>query len=361
MHGRLCVGTPVPGWRQYGILSASVQTTAYAARSEDLGYRIWFERRVTPELMPFVPPSVDMLGPGQDDDPPAGISTARAAIAARHDYDDTLFDRAPDLLGVFRTGIGYDTVDLEAATRRGIAACNVPQGPTVPTSEHSVALLLAAAKQLVRSSDRLRAGAGNYFSKNGAMELDGKTLGLVGFGRIARRVGAVGLALGMEVLALDPYLPDEAFPAEVERARTLEELLGRSDAISVHIPMSADNSRMFNAGTFAAMKKGAVFVNAARGGLVDHDALIGALDSGHLSGAGLDVTDPEPLAPDHPLLHRTDVIVTPHVASATPEARERMFSGAVRQALMVLDGQRPPHLLNPDAWPGVLGRLAAAR
>lgn len=323
-----------------------------------MAYRIWFERRVSPELMPFVPSSVDMLGPGRDDDPLAGIAAAQAAIAARLDYDDPLFDRAPDLLGVFRTGIGYDTVDLEAATRRGIAACNVPQGPTVPTAEHSVALLLAAAKQLVRSGDRLRAGTGNYFSRHGAMELDGKTLGLVGYGRIARRVGAVGRALGMAVLAYDPYLPDEAFAPDAERARTLEELLGRSDAVSVHIPMSAGNARMFDAGTFATMKKGALFVNAARGGLVDHDALIGALDSGHLSGAGLDVTDPEPLNPDHPLLHRSDVIVTPHVASATPEARERMFSGAVRQACMVLDGRRPPHLLNPDAWPGVLGRLA---
>ena len=326
-----------------------------------MGYRIWFERRVTTELVPFVPPSVDMLGPGRDGDPLAGISTARAAIAARHNYDDTLFDRAPDLLGVFRTGIGYDTVDLEAATRRGIAACNVPQGPTVPTAEHSVALLLAAAKELVRSSGRLRAGTGNYFSTHEAMELDGKTLGLVGYGRIARRVGAVGQALGMSILAHDPFLPDEAFPPDVERASTLEELLGRSDAISVHIPMSAGNSRMFDADAFAAMKKGALFVNAARGGLVDHAALIGALDSGRLSGAGLDVTDPEPLDPDHPLLHRTDVIVTPHVASATPEARERMFSTAVRQALMVLDGQRPPHLLNPDAWPGVLRRLAGDR
>ena len=125
--------------------------------------------------------------------------------------------------------------------------------------------------------------------------------------------------------------------------------------------MSAGNARMFDAGTFSTMKKGALFVNAARGGLVDHDALIAALDSGRLSGAGLDVTDPEPLHPDHPLLHRTDVMVTPHIASSTPEARERMFSTAVRQACMVLDGQRPPHLLNPDAWPGVLERLSGSR
>ena len=326
-----------------------------------MGYRIWFERTVLPELLPLVPPSVDMLGPGRDGDPLAGIGTAQAAIAARLDYDDDLFDRAPDLLGVFRTGIGYDSVDVEAAGRRGIAACNVPEGPTVPTAEHSVALMLSVAKEIVPSSNRLRAATGNYFASHNAMELDGKTLGLVGLGRIARRVGTVGIALGMSVLAHDPYLPGEAFPPEVERAATLRSLLERSDVVSVHIPMSSDNAGMFNADAFAAMKTGGLFVNAARGGLVDHDALIEALDSGQLSGAGLDVTDPEPLDPGHPLLHRDDVIVTPHIASSTPEARGRMFGTAVRQAQMVLDGQQPPHLLNPDAWPRVMDRLAGAR
>ncbi|MCY3539113.1 MAG: hydroxyacid dehydrogenase [bacterium] len=322
-----------------------------------MAYRIWFERKVEADLLPLIPSSVEMLGPGRDDDPLAGIETAQAALAARLAYNDQLFDQAPRLLGVFRTGIGYDSVDLEAATRRGIAACNVPEGPTVSTAEHSVALILAVAKKIKESGYRLRAGAGGYYSKHNAMELDGKTLGLVGFGRIARRVGTAAQGLGMKVLAYDPYLPAEAFPEDVGRAETLPELLAAGHVVSVHIPMSPENASMFDAAAFATMKKGAVFVNAARGGLVDQEALISALDSGHLFGAGLDVTHPEPLDPDHPLLHRTDVIVTPHIASSTPESRQRIFKAALDQAQMVLDGKRPPHLLNPSAWEGVLNRV----
>ena len=322
--------------------------------------RIWFEREVVPGLRPFVPTSVDMLGPGRPDNPHAGIRTARAAIAARLSYDDALFDVAPDLLAVCRTGIGYDAIDVEAATRRGVAVCNVPDGPTVSTAEHAVALMMAAAKRLIQSGNRLRNARGNYYRSHQAIELDGKTLGLVGFGRIARRVATLGTALGMELLAYDPFLTDDAFPPSVGRSRTLEELLARSDVVSVHIPMSPGNARMFDADTFARMKPGAVFVNAARGGLVDHGALIEALDRGHLFGAGLDVTDPEPLPPDHPLLHRPEVTVTPHVASATAEARVRIFRAAIEQALMVIDGQRPPHIVNPDVWDRVLNRLAGS-
>ena len=311
-----------------------------------MAYRIWFEREVEADLLPLIPSSVEMLGPGRDNDPLSGIETARAAVAARLAYDDQLFDQAPQLLGVFRTGIGYDSVDLEAATRRGIAACNVPEGPTVSTAEHSVALILAVAKKVKESSYRLRVGAGGYYSKHNAMELDGKTLGLVGFGRIARRVGTAAQGLGMKVVAYDPFLPEEAFPEDVGRAETLPELLASCHVVSVHIPMSPENASMFDTAAFASMKQGSVFVNAARGGLV-----------GHLLGAGLDVTHPEPLDPDHPLLHRTDVIVTPHIASSTPETRQRIFQAALDQARMVLDGKRPPHLLNPAAWEDVLNRV----
>ncbi len=323
-----------------------------------MSYRIWFEREILPSLRPLVPPSVVVLGPGTDADTAAGIETAEAALAARIDYGDRLFARAPRLLGVFRTGIGYDSVDLDSATRHGVAACNVPDGPTVSTAEHSVALILTTAKGVMPSSSRLRAGSGGYFSAHQAVELDGKVLGLVGYGRIARRVGTTCRALGMGVLAYDPYLADADFPTEVDRSRSLLDLCARSDVISVHVPMTADNAQMFNAKTFAATKPGTIFVNAARGGVVDHDALLEALDSGHLFGAGLDVTDPEPLPPDHPLLHHPRAVVTPHIASSTPEARQRMFCTALDQAMMVLDGEKPPHLLNPASWPGVQARLA---
>ena len=319
--------------------------------------RIWFERKVVPALRPFIPSSIEMLGPGYVGNVHAGIETARAAIAARLPYNDRLFDVAPDLVAVCRTGIGYDAIDVEAATRRGVAVCNVPEGPTVSTAEHAVALMLAAAKKVIQSGNRLRNARGSYYASHEAIELDTKTLGLVGYGRIARRVATVGAALGMEVTAYDPYLGDDDFPPTVARAASLEELLARSDVVSVHVPMTPGNARMFDADAFARMRPGSVFVNAARGGLVDQEALLDALDRGHLFGAGLDVTDPEPLDPAHPLLHRPNVTITPHIASATAEARIRIFKAAVEQSLMVIEGRRPPHLVNPEVWDRVLERL----
>ena len=321
--------------------------------------RIWFERRVMPLLRPYVPSSVEVLGPGLPEDTHAGIATAQAAIVARSRFDDPVFDRAPDLVAICRTGIGCDSIDLEAATRRGIAVCNAPDGPTISTAEHTAALMLAASKSLMRAGNQLRnaCGDGDHYATHLGIEMHGKTLGLVGFGRIARRVAAIGTGLSMHVRAYDPYLAEDAFPSPVVRVPTLEELLATSDVVSVHVPMNPTNARMFDARAFATMKPGAVFVNAARGGLVDHDALLEALDSGHLFGAGLDVTDPEPLDPSHPLLHRPNVTVTPHVAAGTDEARVRMFKPAVEQAMMVIEGRRPPHLVNPDAWNGVVARL----
>ena len=312
-----------------------------------------------PLLRRHIPSSVEVLGPGRPEDIHAGISAARAAIVARSGYDDHIFDRAPDLVAVCRTGIGCDSIDLEAATRRGVAVCNAPDGPTISTAEHTAALILAASKSLMRAGNQLRnaSGDGDHYATHLGIELYGKTLGLVGFGRIARRVAAIGSGLSMHVQAYDPYIPDEAFSSPVVRAPTLEELLAAADVVSVHVPMNPTNARMFDADAFAAMKPGSVFVNAARGGLVDQDALVDALDSGHLFGAGLDVTDPEPLDPTHPLLHRPNVTVTPHVAAGTDEARVRMFKPAVDQALMVIGGRRPPHLVNPGSWDRVLARL----
>ncbi len=260
-------------------------------------------------------------------------------------------------MAVSRTGIGCDAIDIEAASRRGVAVCNAPDGPTVSTAEHAVALMLATAKRVIQSANRLRRARGDYYASHRAIELSAKTLGLVGFGRIARRVAGIGGGIGMDILAYDPYLSDNDFPPPVTRVASLPELLARSDVVSVHVPLTPGNARMFDADAFAAMKPGAVFVNAARGGLVDQEALLSSLDSGHLFGAGLDVTYPEPLDPAHPLLHRPDVVVTPHIAAATGEARIRMFRVAIEQALMVIDGRRPPHLVNPDSWDRVLARL----
>ncbi len=245
-----------------------------------------------------------------------------------------------------RSGIGYDSVDVAAATARGIVVCIAADAPTVSTAEHTVALILAAAKRLVPNQLRLRAGTGDYFVANDAIELAGRTLGLVGYGRIARRVGRAAGGAGHGRRGVRPLL-STATPADVELV-PLAELLRRADVISVHAPLTDDTRRLFDAAAFAAMRPGVVFVNAARGGLVDQDALLAALDSGQVGAAALDVTDPEPLPADHPLLHRDDVLVTPHIASATDAGKLRLYEHAIDNAVAVLEGRTPPHVVNPE-------------
>jgi phosphoglycerate dehydrogenase-like enzyme len=321
---------------------------------------IWFERPILPELAAEVAAVCTMLGPGSDDDRFAGVETALGALAGAALYDARVMERAPGLLVISRTGIGYDRVDVDAATRLGIAVCNTPDGPTVSTAEHAITLMLMVAKKVLPAEAALRAGtSATYYARHGGIELDGKVLGLVGFGRIARRVARIAGGLGMRVVAFDPYLAPDAATAEVTLAGTLDQLLAAADVVSVHVPLSPASRGMFDAERFAAMRRGSVFVNTARGGLVDHDALLDALDRGHLSGAGLDVTDPEPLPPDHPLLGRDDVVVTPHVASATADGKLRILRAAFRQAVDVIDGRRPEHLLNPEVWDRVIERRYA--
>ncbi len=311
-------------------------------------YPVWFERPVTDELLDLVDPTVEQLGGGNSQDPWYGIESARAVVASSLSYDAAVMDRAPRLEVISRTGIGYDLVDVPAATARRILVCNAPEGPTVSTAEHAVTLILMASKNVLRSIDELRAGGSDYYVNNRALELDGKTLGLVGFGRIARHVARVAQSLGMRVAAFDPFVAEAEF--FVDRVSSLPELLAMADVLSVHIPLNDDTAQLFGAAAFAQMKEGAVFVNTARGGLVDHDALTAALDSDHLFSAGLDVTDPEPLAPEAALLARDDVVVTPHVASGTSAGRRRIFQTALEQAILVLDGVKPPHPVNPEVW-----------
>ena len=310
---------------------------------------VWFERALLPDLVAEVEQRSEVLGPATADEPFAGLAGAHGAVAGGYAYDAGFMDRAPNIRVIARTGIGVDKVDLAEATRRGIAVCNTPDGPTVSTAEHTMALILAVAKNVKLSETELRAGAPNLLARHRGIELEGTTLGLAGFGRIARRVAAAARGLGMSTLAYDPFLQPADFGDTVPAA-SLGEVLQAADVVSIHIPLTPENARSFGAEQFGAMKDGAVFINAARGGLVDHDALLAAVDSGKLHGAGLDVTDPEPLDPSHPLLHRDNVVVTPHVASATHAGKRRLFGMAFAQVIQALDGERPPHLLNPEVW-----------
>lgn len=318
---------------------------------------VWFERPVLPELASTVAAACTILGPATDDDPYAGIATAVAAVVGAAPFDAASMERAPNLKVIARTGIGYDTIDMDAATRRGIAVCNTPDGPTVSTAEHAVTLMLLVAKNVKEAEAALRTGtARGYYVRHEGIELEGKVLGLVGFGRIARHVARSARGLGMRVTMFDPYVPASAVPARIARADTLDALLRAADVVSLHVPLTDATRGMFGPAQFKAMKPGAVFINTARGGLVDPEALLDAVETGRLFGAGLDVTSPEPLPVGHPLLTRDDVVVTPHVASATADGRERIFRAAFLQAMDVVEGRRPEHLVNPEVWE----RLASA-
>lgn len=279
------------------------------------------------------------------------IDEADAIVAGLFDYNAELMDKAPNLKVIARVGIGVNNVNIIEASKRGIAVVNVPDGPTIATAEQTLALILAVAKNIKQSETRLRAGESKIYARHTSFELYKKTLGLVGFGRIARRVAQTARALDMQVLTFDPFLPhdlDEEYG--VHFCKDLMELLGASDIVSIHPPLNDATYKFMNKETFAQMKAGSIFINAGRGGLVDEAALIDALESGQLFGAGLDVTDPEPASTNNPLLHRDNVVVTPHVSSATPEGKARNFEGALVQAIQVLKGERPKFLVNPDVW-----------
>lgn len=293
---------------------------------------------------------VEVVGPADE-----RLVEAEAAIVGGITWDGSRFDLAPRLRVLARTGIGVDAVDLDEATRRGVLVANTPDGPTVSTAEHAMALLFTVAKTIGPHQDRLRRATGGYAIASTAIELDGLTIGLLAYGRIARRVARIAAGIGMRVLIHDPYLDPADLPADDPadpEAVGFDELLARSDVLSLHAPLTEETNRIMDAAAFAACRPGVLFLNAARGGLVDHDALVAALDSGQVRAAGLDVTDPEPLDPSHTLLHRENVVVTPHIASSTEIGRDRMLSMAIDQALQALSGQRPSHLVNEEAWTG---------
>lgn len=268
--------------------------------------------------------------------------------------DSAFMDRAGASLKVIaRPGIGVDNIDIPAATERKILVVNTPDAPTESTAEHAVALLLALAKRVVAGDMSLH---GTDVPRDGLLgtEVRGRVLGLVGLGRIGRRVAEIcGQGLGMKVIAYDPYVDQTlvaGLPAEI--VADLPTLLARADFVSLHTALTAETRHLVDAETLRQMKPGAYLINASRGPVVDERALVQVLAEGHLAGAALDVFDPEPPSPDNPLLRMPNVVATPHVASYTDRGTQAMYEGTVDQVLQVLRGERPPNLLNPEAWPG---------
>src|SRR6266850_534799 len=270
-----------------------------------------------------------------------------------------LMDSAPALRVIGRAGVGVDNIDVPAATARGIVVMNAPDGNTITTAEHTVALLIALARRVPQANSSLKSGRWDRKSFVG-VELQGKTLGVVGLGRIGRTVAARARAFGMKIVAFDPFIaPEQARDLEIELA-TLEDLFANADFITIHTPLTTETRGVIGREAFARMKKGVRIINCARGGLVDEGALYEAIKSGTVAGAALDVFVQEPPPPDHPLLLLDEVIATPHLGASTAEAqegvaftvaeqmRDYLLSGALRGAVNVPSlGAKELALLRP--------------
>jgi D-3-phosphoglycerate dehydrogenase len=265
---------------------------------------------------------------------------------------DELMAQAPVLCVIARTGAGVDNVEVPAATRRGILVTAVPGVNTTQVAEHTFALFLALAKHLPRMDREVRRGNFAIRFANLPRTLRGMTLGLVGFGKIGSEVARMGReAFGLEVLAHDPFLSDkvrEALAGQVEFAE-LARVFREADLISLHLPLTAATRGLVGAPELALMKPGAFLVNTSRGGVLDEEALVDCLKENRIAGAGLDVFDQEPPAPDSPLFALDNLILTPHSAALTREGVARLAGEAVTTALKVLRGEIPREVLvNPE-------------
>ena len=232
-----------------------------------------------------------------------------------------LMDKAEKLRVIGRAGVGVDNIDVKAATERGIVVMNAPDGNTITTAEHTIALLVSMARNVPQAHAKLQSGVWDKKSFVG-VELNGKTLGVIGLGRIGRHVAKIAKGFGMNILAFDPFVSAEQAKESGIEPGTLEEVFQKADFLTIHTPVTDETRNIIGADAFAKMKKGARLINCARGGLVDEAALLEAVESGKIAAAALDVFAAEPLAANSPLLKNPNIITTPHLGASTTEAQE---------------------------------------
>jgi D-3-phosphoglycerate dehydrogenase len=281
-----------------------------------------------------------------EDDVIANGKGCRAILLQYAPVTARVLDALPDVAIVSRIGAGYDTVDTQACERRGVWVANSPDYGVGEVATHALALALAAARNIVRYHRDIVAGTW-YFLSSGPLRRPAElTLGIVGLGRIGKRMAHVSRNVFKRVVAFDPYLIDGDFPAYVERARTLAALAGEVDIVSLHTPLTAETRGMIGAEFFALAKPGLTLVNTARGAVVDVPALVAALDAGVLSAAALDVLPVEPVPRDSPLLSHPRVILTPHAAFYSVEAEKELRRKAAWNIVSWLATGRPDYPVN---------------
>jgi D-3-phosphoglycerate dehydrogenase len=299
------------------------------------------------------PPAEDLLGPimvapDHDEASLLELVADAEALIVRGDatVSERLIEAAPGLRVIGRTGVGVERIDLDAATRRGIPVVIAPDGGAQAVAEGALALMLALAKDLMALDRAVKDGNWSARDEVDLWDIGGTTVGVVGLGRIGRRVAVLVQALGARVLAYDPFIEASDDVELVE----LETLFGESDYISLHAPLTPETRGLVDA-RILSLARGAVLVNLGRGGLISSlDDLLAALDSGALCGIGLDVFDPEPPDPSHPLFDHPRVLVSPHALGLTRQARRQLFTETAEGVAAVLRGERPPAVANPEIY-----------
>lgn len=254
----------------------------------------------------------------------------------------------PELRVVSRYGVGVDTVDVEAATRHGVAVCNVPDYGTEAVSDHAITLALSVLRDVTGLDRRLRQGQPSLAPAQPIFQLRGRRFGVIGAGAIGMATARKAAGLGFEVVLTDPRLTPGETTSEGWAVVSFEALLASAQVVSLHLPLIEQTHHLIDAAALAAMREDAILVNTARGGVVDTDALVEALEAGRIFGAGLDVLEEEPLAAGHPLTRFERVILTPHAGFYTEESYAELKARTAQNAVDVIAGRRPRNILNPE-------------
>ena len=320
--------------------------------------KIFITRRIAPKALDLIAEGTEMEVWDGELPPPYPTLQEKARSAdglltlLTDRIDAAVLDKAARLKVVSNMAVGYDNIDLSTATARGIVVGNTPGVLTETTADLAFALLLASARRVVEAHEYTLQGRWKTWSPMVLLGQDvhGATLGIIGLGRIGVEMARRARGFGMQILYHGPNRKSESLEKELgaEYAADLKDLLSSADFISLHLPLTLSTEKLIGRDEFQLMKKTAVFINTARGGLVDQPALYEALKSGRIFAAGLDVTAVEPIPPDDPLLTLSNVIITPHIGSASVKTREKMAMMAAENLLAGLRGELPPNCLNPE-------------
>jgi len=269
-------------------------------------------------------------------------------LGASGRIDEEVMKRVPKLKMIAKRGVGLDNIDLKAATKAGILVTYTKHANSQSVAEHTIGLILTLTKNITIANEEVRTKGWKIRSKLIGIELSGKTLGIIGFGFIGRKVAEIAKALGMNVLVYDPYVPVDVVRGFGCRVVDLDTLLRESDVVSIHAALTKETYHMIGERELRLMKRTAYLINTARGAIIDEKALIKALKEGWIAGAALDVFEEEPLPKDHPLTKFKNVILTPHIAAFTKEAIERMDLMVAEDVVRACKGLKPRNIANPE-------------